>query len=460
MNNRKSLIVSCVFASLSMLGNPAFAETIRIGIGHQSMVTNTVSGGVVLEKLKLIENYLPKDGKYADADYKIDFKDYDSGPPITNQMLAGKLDFGVMGDYPLIVNGAKFQETGKLQTRLVGITGYNRRGTGNGIVVPTGSSAQSLADLAGKSISTPVGSAAWGMTLKALRDAKLFDQVTIINQAPPVGAANIAAGKIDAHADFCPWSEIMEFRGTGRKIFDGSEAGIPTFHGIVVREDYAKKYPEVVEAVLRATLEAQRWIQADPVRAATQVAEWTGVDKEVLYLYFSAGGITTMDASIKPAWVDALKYDHALLQKEKQIPDLDFAQWIDDSYLKKAYAAAGQDYPAALQTMVEPIPGNPALKPAEIWFADAGVVGYDSVAAMLQAYKQAGTAGKKVNASYVYDKPSGIKLFGKSAYLVQDASGAVVAFRKKVDSEQYVAQSGGKPLTLAAFADAKVAAAD
>ena len=59
-----------------------------------------------------------------------------------------------------------------------------------------------------------------------LRDADLFDKVSIANQSPPVGAANIAAGKIDAHADFCPWSEIMEFRGTARKIFDGSEAGV------------------------------------------------------------------------------------------------------------------------------------------------------------------------------------------------------------------------------------------
>ena len=62
-------------------------------------------------------------------------------------MLAGKLDFGVMGDYPLIVNGAKFQETGKQETRFIAVTGYNLRGTGNGIVVPIDSDAQSLADL-------------------------------------------------------------------------------------------------------------------------------------------------------------------------------------------------------------------------------------------------------------------------------------------------------------------------
>ncbi|MGB3620643.1 MAG: ABC transporter substrate-binding protein, partial [Ketobacter sp.] len=288
LNKTRSLIV-CGVASL--VAPIVGAETITIGIGHQSTVTNTVPGGIILEKLKLLEKHLPKDGKYSDADYKIVYKDYTSGPPITNQMIAGKLSFGVMGDYPLIVNGAKFEELGKTESRFIAVTGYNLKGTGNGIVVPMNSDVYSLDQLKGKTISTPVGSAAWGMTLKVLRDHDMLDVVELKNQAPPVGVSNIAQGKIDAHSDFCPWSEVMEFRGTGRKIYDGSEADIPTFHGTVVRTAFAEKYPEIVQAYLNATLEAQDWINADPVMAATKVGEWTGIEKEVLYLYFSKGGI-------------------------------------------------------------------------------------------------------------------------------------------------------------------------
>jgi NitT/TauT family transport system substrate-binding protein len=433
-----------------LLGTTAHAETIRVGIGHQSTVTNTVSGGIVLEKLKLVEKHLPKDGKYAKAKYDIVYQDYTSGPPITNQMLANKLEFGVMGDYPLIVNGAKFQETGKLETKFIAVTGYNLKGTGNGIVVPVNSPVQTLADLKGKSISTPIGSAAWGMTLKVLRDHDLMDKVDLRDQSPPVGVANIATGKIDAHADFCPWSEVMEFRGTGRKIFDGSEAGIPTFHGIVVRDDYAKKYPEVVTAVLKATLEAQQWIRDDPMRAAVSVSEWTGIEKEVLYLYFSEGGITTVDASIKPQWIDAMKYDHALLQKERDVPPLDFAKWVDATYIKQAYAEMGLSYENAVGSVVSPIPSNPALKPAEIWFAQEGIVKYDTVSAMLDAYQAAGSSGKTVNAAYVYDKPTGLKLFGKSAFLVVQNSGEVLAFMKKPDALAFMAESGGKLASLTA----------
>lgn len=445
MNNRKGLI-ALALSSTFLLSAQTMAKTIEIGIGHQSMVTNTVSGGVILEKLGLIEKYLPTTGKYENAEYEIVFRDYDSGPPITNQMLAGKLDFGVMGDYPLIVNGAKFQETGKHQTRFIAVTGYNLKGTGNGIVVPYDSPAQSLADLAGKTLSVPVGSAAWGMTLKALRDADLLDKVQIANQSPPVGAANIAAGRIDAHADFCPWSEIMEFRGTARKIFDGSEAGIPTFHGTVVREAFAQEHPEIVEAVLLATLEAQQWIESDPVLAATKVSEWTGVEKEVLYLYFSQGGISTMEASIKPEWVEALKYDHALLQKEMRIPDLDFSAWIDDSYLKRAYARANLDYAALVQTLVSPQPGDESLPAAEMWVEGKGIQSFPAIAEMLAASKAAQAEGSKVSATYVYDNVTGLKLFGKAAYLVRDDAGAVLAFMKKSDSDIHIANHGGTAL--------------
>ncbi|MFH3480284.1 ABC transporter substrate-binding protein [Xanthobacter variabilis] len=428
----------------ALMSAPGFAETIEIGIGHQSTVTNTVPGGIILEKLGLLEKHLPHDGKYKDATYKVVYQDYTSGPPITNQMLAGKLAFGVMGDYPLIVNGAKFQAGGNAETRFIAVTGYNLKGTGNGIVVPVKSDVFSLEQLKGKTISVPVGSAAWGMTLKALRDAKMFDEVKIQNQSPPVGVAAIAQDKVDAHADFCPWSEVMEFRGTGRKIYDGSEADIPTFHGTVVLKSFADKYPELVQAYIEAAMEAQDWIAKDPVEAATKVSEWTGIEKEVLYLYFSPGGISTFEASIKPEWVKALKYDHALLAKETNLSPLDFDRWVDPTFVKAAFKARGKDYDAAVKEVVSSKPGAPGLKPAEMWVDGAGVTKFDSIKAMTEAAKKAKADGKSVLATYVYDQATGLKLFGKVAFFVEGKDGALVAFMKKGEAEAFAKSSGGK----------------
>ncbi len=429
-------------AALLPIAGMASAEKISIAIGHQSMCTDTYTAGIVVKELGLLEKYLPTDGKYADAEYDVSWADYSSGGPITNQMLANKLNFGVMGDYPLIVNGAKFQETDSLRTLYVAGTGYNLKGSGNAIVVPVDSDMYSITDLVGKEVSTPVGSAAWGMLLKAMQDNNIpTSEYVLKNQSPAVGAANIAAGKIDAHSDFCPWSEIMEFRGTGRKIYDGSETGVPYLHGVVVRQDFAEEYPEVVEAFIKAVWEAGEWIRSDPMEAVSLMEGWTGVEKEVLYLYFSEGGHLTLEPSIKTEWVDALKFNHGVLVKEKAIPPLDFEAWITEDYIRNAYADLGLDYEADKATVVDPVEANMGL-PMEIWHARDGVSSYPTLPEFLTAVAEMQGTGAKLNATYVYDVETGLKLFGKTAFWVK-AGDDFATFLRKGEAEEYAAANGG-----------------
>jgi len=423
------------------------ADTISIGIGHQSMCTDTYTAGIVIKELGLLEKYLPTDGDYADADYDIAWADYSSGGPITNQMMANKLNFGVMGDYPLIVNGAKFQETDSLRTVYVAGTGYNLKGSGNAIVVPVDSDIYSIDQLKGKEVSTPVGSAAWGMLLKAMQDNEIpTSEYVLKNQSPAVGAANIAAGKIDAHSDFCPWSEIMEFRGTGRKIYDGSETGVPYLHGVVVRQDFAAEYPEVVEAFIKAVYEAGEWIREDPMRAVTEMEGWTGVEKEVLYLYFSEGGHLTLEPTLKTEWVDALKFNHGVLAREKAIPPLDFDAWITDEYITKAYEEMGVDYQADLAKMVNPVEANKGL-PMEIWHSRDGVSAYDTLEEFLTAMADIRATAALVNASYVYDVETGLKLFGKTAFWVETDDG-YATFLRKGEAEDFASANAGAVVTF------------
>jgi NitT/TauT family transport system substrate-binding protein len=435
---------------LALFGGMAFAsagsaaETIDIGIGHQSMCTDTYTAGIIVQKLGLLEKYLPHDGKYKDTKYNVTWDDYTSGAPITNQMLADKLEFGVMGDYPLVVNGAKFQATDSLRSLYVAGTGYNLRGSGNGIVVPIKSDIYSFDQLKGHSVSTPVGSASWGMLIKALDDAHIpLDSISLRNQSPPVGAANIATGKIDAHADFCPWTEIMQFRGTGREIYDGSQTGVPYLHGLVVRKDFADKYPEIVVAFIKAIYDAGQWVQADPMRASQKMEEWTGVEKEVLYIYFSKGGRLTLDPTIKDKWIDTLKFDQGVLAKANQIGNLDFKSWIDDSYIKQAYAEMHVDYAAEKAVIVDPKAANAGL-PNEIWEAKSGIVTYPQTAAFLKAVGALNATGQKINATYVYDHESGLKLFGNTAFYVTAPSGDATAFLLKPEAEAYAASTHGK----------------
>jgi NitT/TauT family transport system substrate-binding protein len=441
LRNISQVFLCCLIASF------ANAETVKIAIGHQSMCTDTYTAGIVVKELKLLEKYLPTEGKYKDIDFKVSWSDYSSGGPITNQMMANKLNFGVMGDYPLIVNGAKFQATDSLRTKYIAGTGYNLKGSGNAIVVPVDSDIYSIDQLKGKDVSVPVGSAAWGMLLKAMQDNNISsNEYGLKNQSPAVGAANIAAGKIDAHGDFCPWSEIMEFRGTGRKIFDGSETNVPYLHGVVVREDFLDEYPEVAVAFVQAVYEAGEWIREDPVRAVDLMEKWTGVEKEVLYIYFSKGGHLTLDPTIKSEWVDALKLNHGVLVTEKSIPPLDFNEWITEDYLKAAYKGLGKDYDAEKSIMNDPAMSNKGL-PMEIWHSREGISTYSSMAKFLSAVNDFRATGAKLNSTYVYDKETGLKLFGKTAFFVSNDDG-FSTFLRKPDADAFAIKTAGMVMDL------------
>ena len=239
----------------------------------------------------------------------------------------------------------------------------------------------------------------------------------------------------------------MEYRGTGRKIYDGSETGVPYLHGVVVREDFAEKYPEVVVAFVKAVYQAGRWIDADPLRATEMMEKWTGVEKEVLYIYFSRGGHLTLDPTIKPQWVDTLKFDHSVLARENLVPPLDFDSWVTDRYIRQAYAELGLDYDAARARVVDPATANAGL-PSEIWHARDGILTYPTLKEFLKAVAGYQATGAKLNATYVYDRETGLKLFGKTAFYVARPDGDFAAFLRRDEAQRYAAGTGGKVVTF------------
>ncbi|MEY2984535.1 MAG: ABC-type nitrate/sulfonate/bicarbonate transport system, periplasmic component tauA and NosL, partial [Cyanobacteriota bacterium] len=242
-------------------------KVIRIAIGTQDQVINTAVGGATVRELELLEKYLPTTGKYEGVEYDIQWSSYTSGPPITNKMLANQIDIGLMGDFPAVINLIKFQQEAQdANSTFIGTLAYSPNGAGNAVVVPKDSTAKTLADLKGGTVSVPFGSAAHGMVLKALGDAGLDPEkdIKLISQAPEVGGSSLRTGQIDAHADFVPFGELFPFQGFAKKIFDGAQTGVPTLHGIVVRSDFAEQYPEIVVAYLKAVLEANQLFREDP----------------------------------------------------------------------------------------------------------------------------------------------------------------------------------------------------
>lgn len=444
-----------LFSSMIFIPTIATAETINLGIGTQDTTTNTVTAGIVLKKLGLLDKYLPHTGKYQGVKYNISWLNATSGPPITNNMIAGKLQIGMMGDYPLLVNGATGQQLAN-QTQLIAVIAYNRYGSGNGIIVPKDSPYYDITDLKGKIVSVPFGSAAHGMIMNALSERGLPpDYFKLISQSPEVGSTSLQEKRVDAHADFVPFPELLPYRGIGRKIYDGAETGIPTFHGIVVRKDFAEKYPEVVVGYLKAVLAADQWFQSNPVHASEEIEKWTKINKEVVYIYLGPDGIHTLDSTIKPLLVDALKKDYTLLRKINMVKQLDIDSWVNDAYIKQAYKETGRDYNRQVNSFDNY--GIHSMDPechvtitdqktiGQIWFKDGRLLSYSSPECTFSALKKAPI--DNIDTVYVTDYQRGIKLFAEDAfYNVINANPheKITPFMLKKDAEHYTSKHGGR----------------
>ncbi|WP_038345282.1 ABC transporter substrate-binding protein [Acinetobacter sp. A47] len=450
----QSLILS---SSLLLLFSPAQAENIRIAIGTQDTTINCATGGLLIRELNLLPKYLPKTGKYKDAKYDIVWKNFTSGAPLTSEMVAGRLDIGAMADFPAVNNSVAFKKTGKESIFLSVLSG-STTGSGNGIVVPAGSKVTSIQELKGKTISVPFASTAHGLLLRAVA-AQGWDpkkDVKIIAQAPEVAGPALKSNKIDAHADFVPFAELFPYQGFARKIYDGAQAKTPTFHGALASKSYAQQYPEIIQAYLRATIEADQLIRKEPEKYSELIAAKTGIPAEVVYLFHGPLGVQTRDLSWKPEYkratqtaVDTLKY------LGRDDVDLHVNQFIDEQYIKKAFQSAGLNYAQQLKNYApSPLVAKDALtqKPiqsfdrvTQIWVkGEAQVRSYatpETAFADLNKLKQ---SGKNIRVVYNQDRNLNIKLLANLAWYATDKNGQISAFLLRGDANNWAKAHGGK----------------
>jgi NitT/TauT family transport system substrate-binding protein len=448
-------LLTLLFATAASL--TVQAETIRIAIGTQDTTINCAAGGLIVRELNLLEKYLPKTGKYKDVKYDIQWRNFTSGAPLTNEMVAGKLDFGSMADFPGSFNGVAFQEAGK-RSLFINVLSGSIKGSGNGIVVPAASPVQSLSELKGKTISVPFASTAHGVLLRAIR-AQGWDpekDVRIIAQAPEIAGSALKSNRIDAHANFVPFADLFPSRGFARKIFDGSQTNAPTFHGGLVDAAYAEKHPEIVVAYLRAVIEADQLLAAEPEKYSELIEKVTGIEAEVNYLFHGPLGLQTRDLTWKPEFHQATKTAIETLKSLKRTEsDLDTDKFISEKYLRTAFKEAGKDYDKALKNY-DPLPlvandsatGKPITdfkRLAQIWVKDEpNVRHYSSPEAAFAALATLEDEGKVIRAVYAQAFDSGIKLLATQAWFVVDDKGQLHAFLLKDQAETYASKAGGQ----------------
>ena len=438
-------------------------ETIRVAIGTQDTTINCAAGGPIVRELKLLEKYLPHDGKYKDVTYEIVWLNLPTGAQLNSEILANRLDIVSMADFPSIVGHDAFlTQNNGVKTVYIASLSSGLHGAGNALLVPSNSSVQDIAQLKGKTVSVPFASTAHAFLLRAVKDQGWDPEtdITIVTQTPEVGGSALKSGQIDAHANFVPFGELFPFRGFARKILDGSSTGVPTTHGIQVRSDFAEKYPEIVVAYLKSALEGDRLLREDPEGLAEQYEKWTGIEAEVFYAFHGPHGIQTRDYTFKPEVLKAIAGAAETLKiLKKTSHDIKVGDFVDDKYIRQAAKEFGADYDARLKDYA-PVPFEAkdfvvgeeiidANNAGQIWVeGEKKVRLYKDVPSTFLALDQLEKENKTVRVAFVHDRESGLKLFADKVWYIRTGND-IAAFLEKSRAEKWAQANNGKLLTYA-----------
>ncbi|MFE8944667.1 aliphatic sulfonate ABC transporter substrate-binding protein [Streptomyces sp. NPDC003233] len=200
---------------------------------------------------------------------KADYATFNAGPSEIEALSSGSIDIGWIGPSPAI-NGYT-----KSNGKSLKIIGGSASGGVKLVVNPKKIS--SLKDVKGKRIATPqlgntqdVAFLNWAAEQGWKVDAQSGKgDVTVVRSDNKVTPGAFKAGSVDGA--WVPEPTASKLVAEGGKVLLDESALWPdkkfVITNIIVRQAFLKEHPKAVEAVLKASVEANKWINANPDQA-------------------------------------------------------------------------------------------------------------------------------------------------------------------------------------------------
>ncbi|OBZ15010.1 sulfonate ABC transporter substrate-binding protein [Bacillus sp. FJAT-27264] len=207
---------------------------------------------------------------------KVEWAEFQSGPPMTEAIASNHLDFAGLGNMPIIAAQAAdipFKVISQL------LEGKNNVA----IITPTSSALKTIDDLKGKKIAVAKGSNAYNFLYWGLDEAGIKDtDVEIIQLQPDEAQPAFESGGVDAWATWDPYITLNTLTGKAKVLTDGEQLGVlsPSFQ--IVRKEFAEKYPELVTLYLKVFEKTRLWEEQNLDEALNRYATERKVPVEVI----------------------------------------------------------------------------------------------------------------------------------------------------------------------------------
>jgi taurine transport system substrate-binding protein len=207
----------------------------------------------------------------------INWTEFGSGAEINTAIVAGSCDIGLatgsVATAAGISQGLPFQVVGLV----------DNIGPAEEMTVRTAANIRGPADFKGKKVATPFGTTSHFRLLGFLKTNGLtLRDVTLLDMRPAAILAAWSKGEIDAAYVWSPArSKLLEAGGSVFRTWDTlDKAGYVVADVIVVRNNFARDYPDAVVGFLRAYGRALDMWRTKPEEAARLVAASAGVTPE------------------------------------------------------------------------------------------------------------------------------------------------------------------------------------
>ncbi|MBF2048726.1 MAG: aliphatic sulfonate ABC transporter substrate-binding protein [Elainella sp. C42_A2020_010] len=239
--------------------------------------------------------------------FTVSWDEYLAGPQQLEALNAGSLDLALTAESPPVFSQAA-------GAPLVYLAALPVNGRLISLLVPTTSTAKSIADLKGKRIAFQKASIGHYLTVKALqREGLKLSDVESVFLPPPDAAAAFASGSVDAWFIWEPFVTRTVQKKIGRVLLDGGNGLRDTTNFYSTRREFLEKHPGVLKVFFEELEKTELWAKANPKAITELLVPVTQLDPAALKVIYDK-----TEWGVKPI-------TSQIITKQQEVADLWFS---------------------------------------------------------------------------------------------------------------------------------------
>jgi sulfonate transport system substrate-binding protein len=243
--------------------------------------------------LILLKGHGGLESRLAPLGFKVEWREFPSGPPLLEALNAGAIDFGQTGETPPIFAQAA-------GVPLV-YAGYEPPAPqGEAILVAKDSALKALTDLKGKKIALNKGSNVHFLLVRALEKAGLkYSEIEPIYLAPADARAAFERGAVDAWVIWDPFLAAAE-AATGARTLANGVGLAPNRQFYFATQQFTDASPAAVDAILTGIADIDGWAAGKGGEVAAELSASIGIPAPVLEVALKrlTYGVRPLDAEV------------------------------------------------------------------------------------------------------------------------------------------------------------------